>query len=163
MRKLIPLLILILCAVGLIIILCGFKAHDGDTLTRISYRMAYIDAPELDQTCHIDGKQVDIGWESQKLLKKLSKRELVGCRVVEMDKYHRAVVDCGYNLTMVREGMAVCYDKYMTPDEQKKCHVEQDYAEENDFGLWQCEDFVTPSVYRHGSDLNEKNKKEILP
>lgn len=140
----------------LILFLCAFSAHDGDTLTRISFRMAYIDAPELDQTCHIDGKEVPIGWRSQKLLKKLSKRELVGCRIIEMDKYHRAVVDCGYNLSMVREGMAVCYDKYMAPDEQQKCHIEQDYAEDNDLGLWQCEDFVQPSVYRHkGSRTNK--------
>lgn len=140
MRKLAPLLILILCA---------FSAHDGDTLSRISFRMAYIDAPELDQTCHVDGKVIAIGGASQIALHKLSGRSIVGCRVVEMDKYNRAVADCGYNLQMVRQGMAVCYDKYMTPDEQKKCHVEQDYAEDNDLGLWQCDDFVTPSVYRH--------------
>jgi hypothetical protein len=86
--------------------LSAFKVHDGDTITRISYRLAYIDAPELKQTCTANGKVIRIGRESQLLLKRLGRKSIEQCRITAFDRYNRAIVDCGYNLDMVRHGMA---------------------------------------------------------
>lgn len=133
----------------LILLLCAFKVHDGDTITRISYRLAYIDAPEIDQTCNTNDTEIAIGEESQAYLEKKVGKNLSRCVHVATDRYGREVVDCGINLEMVRAGMALCYDKYIHNGFMKaRCHHLQKRAKNEKAGLWQCKDFVTPGDYR---------------
>lgn len=130
------------------LVLCGFSVHDGDTITKISYRLAYIDAPELRQTCHVKGMPLPIGELSQQFLKRVSKNGLRQCHIIKFDRYNRAIVDCGYNLSIVKYGMAVCLDRYMDKEERELCWKEQEYAKTRKLGLWQCDDFIVPSEFR---------------
>lgn len=138
------LLLLIVCSA-----LCAFTFHDGDTITKISYRLAYIDAPELSQTCHARGVDIPIGQLSQQHLATISHNQIENCKIVDIDRYGRAVAYCPYNMQMVLDGMAICYDKYI--DNRKilnDCHKAQSYAKEARLGLWSCDDFIEPATWR---------------
>lgn len=128
--------------------LCAFTVHDGDTFTKISYRMAYIDAPELDQICHRKGVEIPIGELSRRSLATHSDG-IVNCRANSVDKYGRIVADCGFNIDMVREGMAICYDQYISSQEVlAACHDAQRQAQAEERGIWQCDDFISPAQWR---------------
>ena len=72
--------------------LSGFTVHDGDTVTKISYRLAYIDAPELDQTWHTNNTEITIGKLSQAYLQAISLKRMNQCYIVSMDRYGRFMV-----------------------------------------------------------------------
>lgn len=111
--------------------------------------MAYIDAPELSQTCKKGGHEITIGRQATSYLQNLVSSRLQQCRILETDRYGRAVVDCDFNLLIVKSGYAVCYDKYI---HDKKildtCHAYQEYAKQQKVGIWECDDFVEPAVWR---------------
>lgn len=128
--------------------LCAFTIHDGDTITKISYRLAYIDAPELNQTCHIKGKEIPIGIIARDHLA-ASSNMISDCRITGIDRYGRLVADCPFNMLMVRDGMAICYDQYIKNEAiLNNCHDAQDEARTERRGLWVCDDFVSPAVWR---------------
>jgi endonuclease YncB( thermonuclease family) len=135
---------------GLLLLCSGFKVRDGDSITQVIYRLAYIDAPELHQTCHVGGQEIPIGENARIALDKYMHDDLTVCKFREYDIHHtRPVVDCGFNLQMVRSGNAICYDNYMTEAEQVACHDQQDKAKAENLGIWKCSDFVTPENFRH--------------
>jgi endonuclease YncB( thermonuclease family) len=129
--------------------LCAFKIHDGDTITGVSYRLAYIDAPELKQTCTVGSKSIPIGYQSRDYLKTIFTSVSDDCSIEGKDRYGRMIVNCSYNMKMISAGMAVCYDKYIKNEAVKKnCHALQKIAQKEKVGVWGCEDFIFPEEYR---------------
>lgn len=127
----------------------GFTIHDGDTITKISYRLAYIDAPELKQTCISEGKVINIGEESRNYLDILSKDKINQCIVKDTDRFGRFIMDCDFNLQMVQEGHAVCYDEYIKNGFiLNLCHKYQEEAKANKLGMWRCDTHTSPSEFR---------------
>jgi endonuclease YncB( thermonuclease family) len=129
--------------------LCAFKVYDGDTITGVKYRLAYIDAPELRQTCKVNGIEKPIGEQSRDYLESIFTQDTGDCLLVDTDRYGRIVIDCKVNFQMVKAGMAVCYDKYIKDLSIKStCHKVEQYAIDNKLGVWACSDFTLPSEWR---------------
>ena len=127
----------------------GFTIHDGDTITKISYRLAYIDAPELKQTCIANGNVLNIGEESRDYLNSISSGKLSNCLLKETDKYGRFIMDCDFNLQMVESGNAICYDEYIKNGFiLNRCNHLQNEAKANKLGMWRCDTHTSPSEFR---------------
>lgn len=108
-----------------------FHAVDGDTLSAGGERLRLegIDAPELDQTCEDGGgRRWACGAEARRYLAHLVSTDETECQGHERDRYERLVVRChagavNVNGTMVREGLAVAYGRYM--QEERTARREQ--------------------------------------
>jgi endonuclease YncB( thermonuclease family) len=118
---------------------------DGDTLVvggeRI--RLFGIDAPELDQTCSLEGSSWACGEEAAAQLRSITVGQIVNCVGVERDQHARIVATCsaaGYDLgaTMVEYGWAVAFRKYSTN------YVAHEHrAKAAKAGIWRS-DFILP-------------------
>lgn len=86
----------------------GLEIIDGDTFkhNKIKYRLAYIDAPEINQKT--------VGYLSKQHLQAILKeKDLAYMRVIATDKYNRKVVIIkNINYRMVKDGFALVYKKY---------------------------------------------------
>lgn len=86
----------------------GLEIIDGDTFKHngVRYRLAYIDAPEINQKT--------VGKLSKYYLKSiLQEKDLVNMRIIATDRYNRKVVVIkDINYRMVRDGYALVYRKY---------------------------------------------------
>ena len=130
-----------------------FTAVDGDSLRKDGkdYRLHAIDAPELFQTCRkADGSSYDCGREARDALRRMIRNATVTCRVLDTDRYGRAVSDCsagGVNLNgaMVRAGWAIAYTRHG----QDYVEAEQE-ARVARRGLWQGS-FEPPEAWRNAN------------
>ncbi len=120
---------------------------DGDTvkvLNRSRYhmiRLAYIDAPELDQK-H--------GPESMRCLQRLIYRKTVFVRPLYYDRYERLVAQIDIekvnaNILMVKLGCAWHLYRYSQSDLWQDYHNEAKAAKK---GLWKDHRPIKPSTYR---------------
>lgn len=128
------------------------SVHDGDTITildatkhQTKIRLAEIDAPELDQP---------YGNKSKQMLSDLVFGKDVTVKVQTIDKYGRTVgriyqSDTDANLTMVKQGGAWAYRKYLTDD---TILAAEESAKAAGAGLWGLQDDqrVPPWEWRHG-------------
>jgi endonuclease YncB( thermonuclease family) len=129
------------------------SVHDGDTLyiNGKSYRLASIDAPELEQTCTgSDGNQWPCGHWSRDQLARLI-QDGVTCTRVSTDAYGRTVARCqnrrGQDIggLMVRAGAAIAYLR-----DGRDYVSEELYARANRSGLW-TGTFESPADWRRRS------------
>ena len=134
---------------------------DGDTITvrengsKTTIRLACIDAPESSQQG---------GKEATNYLKQLIPAgTTVGLRTVTTDQYGRTVGEIyrngdSVNLTMVKRGQAVVYDRYLDACEDTKdqfLEAEQ-RAKSSNLGFW-SEPNVLPWDYRRGERVSSSN------
>lgn len=125
------------------------KIIDGDTI-RINgekIRFSGIDAPELKQTCSIDGIKNLCGIKAKKILiDKIAQNNIV-CIRYSKDQYRRTLAECFVNNDslssyLVKSGYAFAYRRY-----SKKFIPEEEYAKLNKKGMWAM-NFVYPWNYR---------------
>ena len=133
------------------------RVTDGDTIkigkTRI--RLFGIDAPEIKQTCAVNGKVWDCGHKARQALVKAIGKWLVRCEEKDRDQYKRVVAICiagGVNLNslMVRDGWALAYRRYASDYEQDEL-----VARDGKLGLWQGA-FVPPWNWRRSRRSTKK-------
>jgi len=134
-----------------------FHIIDGDTLKHTDngittkLRLAYIDAPELNQ---------DFGKDSKQLLK----ATIENCKDLQIlngpkDIYNRTLITLiceneNINMALVRMGYAWSYNRtknnmYMKMEQQ---------ARKYKLGLWEFENPVNPRDYRKAQKINAKTK-----
>ena len=132
------------------------RVVDGDTVylktganNSIKIRLAFIDAPELNQP---------FGNEAKAFLKKIEGQK-VTLDVKSKDRYGRHVAilfhrNADINLLMIEKGYAWVYTKYLKyasiPMRNKYLHAES-LAKENELGLWQAKYYVAPWEWRKHS------------
>ena len=134
----------------------SFTAIDGDSLRKdgTDYRLHAIDAPELLQACRkADGSAYDCGRQARDELRRLIRYANVTCRVLDTDRYGRAVAECsadGVNLNdaMVRAGWAMAYTRH--GQDHAAAQAEARAAKR---GLWQGA-FQTPEDWRNANRQN---------
>jgi endonuclease YncB( thermonuclease family) len=123
--------------------------HDGDTLSIMDRRLRLrgIDAPELSQTCRLDGEAYPCGRRARDALRALVDGQPVLCDGRERDRYGRLLAVCragdvDLNSRLVDAGWAVAFGAYESQEQQ---------AREARRGLWAGE-FESPRVWRdrHG-------------
>lgn len=126
--------------------------QDGDTVTLLSdanhltkIRLAEIDAPELKQP---------YGKTSKRMLSDLVYKKEVTVITKTIDKFGRTVGriykgDTDVNLTMVKQGGAWAYRKYLT---DKTILAAEDHAKAAAAGIWglQKDQRMPPWEWRHG-------------
>ena len=132
------------------------RVVDGDTIylktnanNSIKVRLAFIDAPELNQP---------FGKDAKAFLKKIEGQK-VEIDVKSKDRYGRHVAilfhqNADINLLMIENGCAWVYTKYLKyaskPIRNKYLHAES-LAKENALGLWQTKDYIAPWEWRKHS------------
>jgi endonuclease YncB( thermonuclease family) len=121
------------------------KIVDGDSLELNGERIRLegIDAPEIDQTCLLDGRKQPCGREAQRRLIVLAGTGRLSCTGWQRDKYDRLLGVCQasgreVNREMVRSGWAVAYGAY---------RAEEGEARKARLGLWAGE-FQRPQDFR---------------
>ena len=122
---------------------------DGDTIKIGEERIRFsgIDAPEINQTCILEGVEVFCGKTSKGLLVDKTSLEQVKCISEGKDQYNRTLAECfvnGESLSryLVRQGYAFAYRKY-----SKKFIKDEYYAKEKKMGMWNMK-FLFPWDYR---------------
>ena len=102
------------------------SAHvvDGDSirLDGQDIRIAGIDAPELRQTCLVDGRSCACGDIARKALEAMLAGRHVTCRISGRDRYGRRLASCeaegeDIGAALVRRGYAVAYGRYENEEE----------------------------------------------
>jgi endonuclease YncB( thermonuclease family) len=100
---------------------------DGDSLRvgGVEIRLHGIDAPELNQTCTVGGRETPCGREARTHLRRLAASGLVTCVGSERDRYGRLLARCrvrgiDINAAMVREGMAVAFGAYAAEETEAR-------------------------------------------
>ena len=129
------------------------RVVDGDTIylkTRannsIKVRLAFIDAPELNQSFGKDAKAFLKKIEGQKVEIDVKSKDRYGRHVAIL--FHR---NADINLGMIENGYAWVYTKYLKyasiPIRNKYLHAEF-LAKENALGLWKMNDYIAPWEWR---------------
>lgn len=128
---------------------------DGDTLEIHGRRVRLhgIDAPESDQTCRAQGREMRCGREAALALADKVGRRSVTCDGEGYDRYDRLIAVCrlrgqDLNAWMVTQGWALAY-RYYSSDYVR----EEERAAERKRGLWQSE-FVAPWEWRQAERLD---------
>lgn len=138
-----------------------FRAVDGDTLAQGSerYRIAGIDAPEMDQTCVGDLGRYPCGRLAREHLEKLlAGTGRMECSGSERDRFRRLLVTCvkgseDIGERMVRDGWAVSFGDY--------AQAERDARRER-IGLW-AGDFDRPADWRRAQRQPEEQEHAAGP
>ena len=137
------------------------EAIDGNTLTlltsadtKIVIRLHAVDAPDLIQTCRIDGEIWDCGREAAATLAGLVDGRALECLACGNDDRGRMLATCldgesDIGAAMVRSGMALGRAFF-----SNALHASEARAEMEGLGLWQG-DFVDPEAWRRGERLGE--------
>lgn len=133
-------------------------AIDGDSIVigERQMRLTGLDAPELRQTCEIDGKVVPCGRQSLVALRRWLARGPVTCVGNEVDRYQRLLVVCrikGQDIgaELVRMGHAVDYGSYAAQESE---------AKHEGRGIWAGR-FERPEAYRR--HMREENARAPNP
>lgn len=156
MRTLIAALLMLLGAAASAGELSGqARVIDGDSLRlgAIEIRLHGIDAPEMDQVCHRDGRPWRCGLVAAAELRKLIAGRPVDCTPVVQpdgsttDRYGRVLARCGVdgielNAWMVERGLALAFLRY-SGDYAEREHG----ARASRRGLW-AGPFMTPWEWR---------------
>ena len=128
---------------------------DGDTLriNGITIRLAGVDAPELSQTCKIQGHTERCGEIVKLRLVQVTDSSDVLCHDYGRDFYGRVLGECyvnGININkwLLREGLAVYYYN----KNFKSYKILEKLAKEEKNGLWDGE-FQKPKDYRKARKL----------
>ena len=127
---------------------------DGDTLIigRKKIRFNNIDAPETNQICTCQGKQVKCGVQAKNVLLDLIGTKTVSCEPSGRDIYGRLLAECfipvngektSLNTLMVQTGMAFVISK-----RDEALLTEESNAINQKKGIWGCERFQMPSDFR---------------
>jgi micrococcal nuclease len=140
---------------------------DGDTLKvvengeNLTIRLACIDAPESVQP---GGKT-----STNRLKELVPVGTEVTVKTVDTDRYGRTVGvinkgNLNINLTMVQEGQAVVYRKYLSncPDSQRYIDAENK-AKQKGIGFWKTKNAVMPWDWRKGVRGNSANNSTKTP
>lgn len=121
------------------------RAIDGDSLIvgGREMRLKGLDAPELRQSCEIDGQSVTCGRQAAAALRRWLARGPATCTGNETDRYGRLLVVCRINgqdigADLVRRGFAVDFGGY--PGEEAA-------ARKEGAGIW-AGTFEQPQLYR---------------
>ena len=122
---------------------------DGDTLVidETKIRLFGIDAPELDQSCTLEGQSWECGARSKDQLEGLTAGQTVSCRGTETDDHGRLLAICyarglELNATMVEYGWALAYRRYSND------YIAHEFqARSAKEGLWRSQ-FDLPEHYR---------------
>lgn len=121
------------------------RAIDGDSLVVAGreMRLKGLDAPELHQTCEVDGKSVGCGRQAAAALRRWLARGPVTCAGNEIDRYNRLLVTCRINgqdigADLVRRGLAVDFGSYP---------AQEAAARKDGAGIW-AGTFEQPQLYR---------------
>jgi len=133
------------------------NVHDGDTIRvtdghgrEIRIRMAYIDAPEINQA---------YGTRSRDNLIDKADGKKVKVRVFEKDRYKREVAQVSVgttdlNLMQLRDGAAWHYDSYAQKQKSKTAYADyaagQKQAKQKRKGLWSGKNPQAPWDFRRG-------------
>lgn len=145
------------------------RVADGDTLTVIDddgqkhkIRMAYIDAPELQQA---------YGTHSRDALLNLVDTKRVDIQVFGLDRYRREVAKVtlnhqDINLAQIKQGAAWHYERYAQAQQNRSDYVSyaqaHQTAEKNRQGLWKKANAQAPWEYRKAQRENEEQKQNGL-
>lgn len=126
---------------------------DGDTLVirNRHVRLLGIDAAELNQTCHRNGKPYDCGREAKKALQNEIGNTVIRCEIDGADRYKRDLGRCfksekDINAWLVENGWALSYGDYRN---------EEIIARRAKRGLWSGE-FERPSQWRAQNKANRQ-------
>lgn len=124
------------------------RVIDGDTFVSggFRYRLAEIDAPEINQT---------FGIESKLFLKKLIENKSVYVDIISYDKYGRRIVKVYLNGAyiseiMVREGYASQYKRYSNSAILKDA---EQTAKKQRKGIWKYQ-YIEPQKFRKWKHYN---------
>ena len=128
---------------------------DGDTVEMHGKRIRLhgIDAPESGQTCiNKNRKNYRCGKLAAQLLSKIIGWNTVTCKVMDIDRYGRAIAVCSIkqkdiNEQLVEEGLALAYRQY-----SKDYVLAEKTVRKAKKGLWQG-DFIKPWDWRKGKRL----------
>jgi len=125
------------------------KVVDGDTihLNGEKIRFTGIDAPELKQTCTMDGVKVLCGVIAKQILINKIGYNKVDCISEGKDRYKRILAECFVNKEslssyLVRSGYAFAFRKY-----SNKFIKDENYAKTKLVGMWNMS-FNYPWYYR---------------
>ena len=132
------------------------RVVDGDTIylktganNSIKVRLAFIDAPELNQPFGTDAKAFLKKIEGQRVTIDVKSRDRYGRHIAIL--FHR---NADINLVMIENGYAWVYTKYLKhaskPIRNKYLHAEF-LAKENALGLWKMNDYIAPWEWRKHS------------
>ena len=132
------------------------RVVDGDTIylkteanNSIKVRLAFIDAPELNQPFGTDAKVFLKKLEGQRVTIDVKSKDRYGRYVAIL--YHR---NDDINLVMIEHGYAWVYSKYLkyasVPMRDKYLHAEF-LARQNALGLWKMHDYIAPWEWRKHS------------
>ena len=129
----------------------GFaEVTDGDTIKVNGRRIRLhgADAPEINQTCELDGRQYQCGVEAKAYLIHIINNQKIICQTINKDQYGRDIAKC-YNYKninlgaeMVLNGHAIAY-KYYSWDYV----IEEAKARYNNVGIWRGT-FIDPYEFR---------------
>ena len=155
MKKFLILIVFILISPGYVLAY-ELKVIDGDTiiLNGEKIRFSGIDTPESyyrgkKQICYDKNIEVFCGNLSKKILVEKIGNNKVSCiKEKKPDKYKRILAECFVNNIslsryLVRSGYAFDYTYYS----KKKFKKDQEYAKDNNLGLWKMK-FEYPWVWR---------------
>lgn len=125
---------------------------DGLAIEGVIIRLWGIDAPELDQTCTANGRQIHCGKDARFLLEALVVHAGLVCETKDVDRYGRTVAQCfadGTDLAgeLVRQGYALDWPRYSDGHYAKQ----QAEARKKRRGLWAGE-FREPWEWRKRRD-----------
>ena len=132
------------------------RVVDGDTFflktkanNSIKVRLAFIDAPELNQPFGTDAKAFLKKIEGQKVAIDVKSKDRYGRHVAIL--FHR---NADINLAMIENGYAWVYTKYLKyasiPMRNKYLHAEF-LAKEKALGLWKMNHYIAPWEWRKHS------------
>lgn len=143
------------------------KIHDGDTMHIIDsdgrkhkIRMAYIDAPEINQA---------YGTQSRDNLIDAALNKKAKVRVFESDRYHREVAQVSVgtidlNLMQIRDGAAWHYGSYAKKQQSKTAYTDysaaQKQAKEKRKGLWKKDNPQAPWQFRRQNHEQQNGNKK---
>jgi endonuclease YncB( thermonuclease family) len=129
-----------------------FQPSDGDSfrVNGVKIRLLGVDAPEIHQTCKMDGNLVPCGVMARDALAHFVGNGKVTCQIVDIDRYKRRVAICSsdkgiLNALMAEAGWVVPMTRYshlFVP------HAE--LAQKTQRGLWAME-FHNPADWRKGA------------
>ena len=127
---------------------------DGDTIeiNGVHIRLNGIDTPETEQICMANGVIWYCGIQATKMMRQLTRGNIVTCIGSAKDRYGRLIANCfigglNINATMVKAGLALAYRHYSL-----EYISQEDFAREARQGLWSGE-FVAPWDWRKGKRL----------
>ena len=126
------------------------RVVDGDTVVigTAKVRLYGVDAPELAQTCDLDGAAWACGQHARQMLADLIGRAKLQCQVQDTDRYGRLVATClarGRDIAadLVRQGGALAYRRYTD-----RYVGAEDAARREGLGVWAAR-MQKPEDYRH--------------